>query len=157
MAAEIFFSDDATLSVADSGGTSLDVVAELKGVTFELTADHVTLYSGDSIERSAVKKRELEIPVEISVAAFDPEFAQLWMEGDSTAATPGTSVTDTTDVAEFELTGTFTTVGGGTTYDVTVEGVYFETMPVFGSEEGEFIVWDISGTGKTISTLDTQA
>lgn len=154
MATGIYFSDDATLSVSDSGSTGLDVVAELKGVTFELTADHVTLYSGDSIERSAVKKRELEIPVDISVAAFDPAFAQAWMAGDST--TTQTSVTDTTDVAEFQLDGTFTTVGGGTTYDVTVEGVYFETMPVFGADEGEFIVWDISGTGQTISTLDTQ-
>jgi hypothetical protein len=155
MAAEVFFSDDATLSVADSADTGLDVVGELKGVTFELTADHVTLYSGDSIERSAVKKRELEIPVDISVAAFDPAFAQAWMAGDST--TTNTSVTDTTDVAEFNLTGTFTTVGGGTTYDAEIGGVYFDTLPMFGAEEGEFIVWDISGTGQTVSNLDTQA
>jgi len=155
MAAEVFFSDDATLTVNDSADTGLDVVAELKGVTFELTADHVTLFSGDSIERSAVKKRELEIPVDISVAAFDPAFAQAWMAGDST--TTATSVTDTTDVAEFNLTGTFTTVGGGTTYDVEIDGVYFETLPMFGADEGEFIVWDISGTGKTVSNLDAQA
>jgi hypothetical protein len=151
MAEEIYFADDATLTVEDDASTPSSIaVGELKGVTIELTADHVTLFSGDSIERSAVKKREAEIPVEISVAAFDVQLMQGWLAGDSTA-TGTTSLTDTTDVAEYTITGEFTNIGGGSTVTVTVEGVYFETMPAFTADEGEFIVKDLSGTGSTVS------
>lgn len=154
MAPEVYFSDDATLSVADSADASLDVIAELKGVTIELTSDLVKLFSGDSTTRSAIKKREVEVPVDIEVAAFDPAFAQAWMAGDST--TTSTSYVDSTDVAEFNLTATITTVGGGTTWDVEVEKVAFESIPIVPVSEGEFMAWNFSGDGETISNLDTQ-
>jgi len=73
------------------------------------------------------------------------------MAGDS--STTATSVTDTTDVALYGITGTFENVGGGSTVTVEVTDVYFETMPAFDASEGEFIVKNLSGTGKTISDL----
>lgn len=152
MASETYFADDATLTVEDDGGTPSSIpVAELKGVTIEISADHVTLFSGDSIERSTVKKREVEVPVEISVAAFDIQLMQGWLAGDST--TTATSLTDTTDVALYTITGTFDNIGGGSTMTVKVDDVYFETMPVMSADEGEFIVKELSGTGSTISDL----
>lgn len=155
MASQRYFSDDATLTVEDNAGSPSTIpVASLKGLTIELTADHVELFSGDSIEREAVKKRQAEVPVEISVAAFDVTLMQGWMAGDST--TTATSLTDTSDVAEYRVKGTFAPVDStGNTIECQVTGVYFESMPLFDSAEGEYIVKDLSGTGKTISNLDT--
>ena len=152
MSAQRYFGDDMALKIETTAGTPTEiVVASLKGVTVTLSAEHVDLYSADSIEREDVKKRQLEVPVEVSIAAFDVALMQGWMAGDST--TTATSVTDTSDVATFTLTGTLTPAGGGSDLKAVVEEVYFPEMPVMDASEGEWVVHDLSGKGKTISSL----
>ena len=152
---DAYYADDLTLTVNDSAGTEI-AVAGLKGVTIELEAEHIELFTTDSIEREAVKKRELSVPIEIEWALWDEAFVQAWMAGDSTA-TGQTTVADTSDVAIFDIDGTVTSVDGSKTLQVTVEDVYFESFPVWDAQEGEFIMQNASGTGKTISDLSVQA
>lgn len=146
-----YFGDSMTLTVTAPDATDVPV-GGLQGVTFQLSADHIELFTADSIEREAVKKRELSIPVEIEYAKFDETFAQWWMGVTATAA----SVTDTSDVALFTIDGTITSADGSTTLEATVQDVYFEDLPLFESQEGEFIAQSLSGTGKTVSNFEVQ-
>jgi len=153
MAVQRYYADDATLTLNDNAGTPAEVpVASLKGVTITMSAEHVTLFSGDSIEREDVKKRQLEINVEISVAAFDTNLLKTWAAGDSTE-TAQSSIVDTSDVALYGLETTFESVDGGTTLSIDVDDIYFPEMPAIDTSEGEYVVKELSGVGKTISDI----
>lgn len=154
MSAQPYFGDSMTMTVTDPQGGDDVPVAGLQSVSFMLSAEHVELFTSDSIERESVKKRELSIPVEAEYAKFDATFAQWWMSGGESAAT---SVSDTSDVAEFAIDGTITSADGSTTIEVTVEDTYFEELPIFEASEGEFIAQSISGTGKTVSNFAPQS
>lgn len=153
MAAQRYYGDDATLLLEDDAATPAEIpVASLKGLTITLSAEHTKLYSGDSIIAEAEKKSQAEFPIEISVAAFDVALMQAWLSGDST--TPSTTgLTDTSDVAEFRVKGDMTSVDGATTTSVQVTGVTFPDLPALDMSEGEYIVHDISGSGKNITDL----
>lgn len=151
MTAKSYFGDSMTLSVNDPDGGSVPV-AGLQSVSFQLSAEHVELFTADSIRRDEVKKRELSIPVEIEFAKFDETFAQWWMGVESAAA----EIADTSDVALFEISGEITSSDGDTTKEATVEEVYFEDLPLWESSEGEFISQNISGVGAWVSNYDVQ-
>ncbi|QLG62832.1 hypothetical protein [Halorarum salinum] len=153
MAAQAYFGDSMTLTVTAPDGSTDVPVAGLQGVSFMLSAEHIELFTADSIEWEAVKKRELRIPTEVEYAKFDESFAQWWMGVDSA----GTSVEDTSDVAFFQIDGTITSSDGSSTIEATVDDVYFEELPLFEAEEGEWIAQSLSGTGKTVSNFAPQA
>lgn len=139
-----------TLSIEEDDGSTSIPVAGLQSVSLMLSAEHIELFTADSIEREAVKKRELSIPVEIEYAKWDEAFGQWWMAGG--ASSTATSVTDTSDVTTFSInTANVTSADGSTELQVTVDEIYFEELPIFESQEGEFISQSISGTGKTVS------
>ena len=152
MTEKAYFGDSMTLSVDDPDAGAVPV-AGLQSVSVSLSAEHVELFTADSIKREAVKKRELSIPVEIEYAKFDETFAQWWMGVSSASAT----IEDTSDVALFSIDGELTSSDGATTLEVSVDDVYFEEMPIWESEEGEFVSQNLSGTGKDVSNFDEQA
>lgn len=154
MAEQPYFADSMTLTVTAPDGTADVPVAGLQSVTFRLSAEHVELFTADSIEREDVKKRELSIPVEIEYAKFDETFATWWMDPDAGSET---SVQDTSEVALFAIDGTLTSADGSTTLEATVDDVYFEELPIWEASEGEFVSQNLSGTGKTISNFAPQA
>lgn len=155
MTAQPYFGDTMTMTVTAPDDATDIPVAGLKGVTLMLSAEHVKLYTADSIERESVKKRELETPVEIEYAKWDEAFAQWWMAGD--AGSTATSVTDTSDVSKFTIDGTVTSADGTTTLQATVQDVFFEEFPLWDASEGEFISQNISGEGRTVSDFSVQA
>lgn len=146
MAAEVFWGDTMTLTVTAPDDSTDVPVAGLQGVSIMLSAEHVELFTADSIEWETVKKRELTIPVEIEYAKWDNEFAKWWMDPSAGA----TSITDTSDVAFFSIDGSVTS-DQDTQYSATVDDVYFEELPLFEASEGEFVSQSLSGTGKTVS------
>lgn len=150
MAAKPYFGDSMTLSIEEENGSSAVAVAGLKNVTAMLSAEHVKLFTADSIEREEVKKRELEIPVEIEYAKWDESFAQWWMAGGGSST--ATSVTDTSDVTTFSInTAEVTSADGSTTLQLQIDGIFFEELPIWEANEGEFITQSLSGEGKTVS------
>lgn len=145
-----FFGDSMALMLEEDDGSMEVPVAGLQGVSIMLSADHVELFTADSIERETVKKRELSIPVEIEYAKWDKSFAQWWMAGGGSSS--ATSVTDTSDVTTFSInTADLTSADGSVTLNVAVDNIYFEELPIWEASEGEFVSQSISGTGKTIS------
>ena len=149
MAAEPYFGDSMTLNVQAPDGTAVPV-AGLQSVSFMMEAEHIELFTADSIEWETVKKRELRIPVEIEYAKFDETFAQWWMGVTAQSA----SITDTSDVAFFTIDGQISPANGGDAREATVENVYFDEMPLWEANEGEFISQNLSGTGQTVSNFD---
>lgn len=152
MAAEPYYGDSMTLTATDPQSGDVPV-AGLQSVSVMLSADHVELFTADSIKREAVKKRELSIPIEVEYAKFDKTFAEWWMG----VTSAGSSISDTSDVALFSIDGTITSSDGSTTLEITVDDVYFEEMPIWESTEGEFISQSLSGTGSDVSNFGTQS
>lgn len=142
-----YFGDDMSITLKTSGGTDVNV-GEAKGVTITPTGDHVELYSADSALRSAVKKRELKVNVEIEVAAWDVDMIKEWLGGGSGSSS---SFSDETDVQLFNLVGAVTPSDGGTDLEGDVTGIYFEEMPVMDASEEEWVTESLSGVGKDLT------
>lgn len=148
MAAENYFGDSMTATVDTEDATPVSVpVGSLKQVNIAVEAEHIELDSADTILREDVAKRNFSVSVTVGIAAFDPVLIQEWLGGDGTAAT---SPTDDNSVATFDIVGTVTS-SDGTTTTATVDSVYFPNLPVFNAQEGQWIQWDLQGTGKTIT------
>ncbi|AHG00923.1 hypothetical protein HALLA_12125 [Halostagnicola larsenii XH-48] len=148
MAAEPYFGDSMTLSVTDPQDGDVPV-AGLQSVSVMLSAEHIELFTADSIKRESVKKRELSVPVEVEYAKFDETFAQWWMG----VTSAGSSIEDTSDVALFSIEGTITSANGDTTLEGSIDDVYFEEMPLWEASEGEFVSQSLSGTGADVSNF----
>jgi len=142
-----YHGDDMTITLKTEDGTDVNV-GEAKGVTVTPTAEHNELYSADSIKRSAVKRREAKVNVEIEVAAWDVEMIKQWLGGDGTSSS---TFEDSTDPQLFNLVGTVTPSDSGTDLEADVTGVYFEEMPVFDASEEEWVTESLSGTGADVT------
>jgi len=88
------------------------------------------------------------VEVEFTIVEFNEELAQYWLNGSSTTAN---TITDTTNVAEYEVTIAQNMTDNGGTLSATVENVEFEEMPLLDLAEGEYNEHQLSGTGDGVS------
>jgi hypothetical protein len=151
--ADAFFSDDATLTLKTSGGTDIPI-AGIQDIEVVPSVSIERLYTGDSIKIDSQQQHEFEVAVDIGFSKWDLDLAKEWLGGDGTSAT---TLTDTTDPQKYKITSEFTEVNDGSTYKLEVTGITFEEMPIIAVSRGEFIQWDLSGTGEDVNTLDDTA
>jgi len=155
MAGEAYWVDDASLTfeTAESTPTSIPV-AGLQGVEIIPSVSIEQLYTGDTIKIEAQKQHEFSVDVNITYSVWDPIFAEQWLGGGG--GTESNSMTDTSDPQKFSI-NTFdpVSVGGGTTINIQVDGITFEEMPLFAGDRGEYVEWDLSGTGEDITDYST--
>jgi hypothetical protein len=147
--ADAFFSDDATLDLQTSGGTSIPI-AGIQDIEVVPSVSIERLYTADSIKIESQQQHELEVAVDIGFSKWDINLIKEWLAGDSATSS---SMTDTTDPQQFEITTNFTEINDGKEYKATVSGITFEEMPLIAVSRGEFIQWDLSGVGEDISDV----
>lgn len=154
MANAYWLDDFATLDLETGGGDSTPV-AGIQEVAIE--AEYGTLerlYTADSTKVEAQKQAEVSVPVEIGYSKFDPAFVEEWLGGDGSTAN---SLSDTSDPQEYELTGEFVSEDGSQQLNITVTGITFESIPLLAASRGEFVQWDLSGTGTDITDFEEVA
>lgn len=155
MASEAYWFDDATLTFETDETTPTNIpIAGLNEVEIIPSVSIEQLYTGDSIKIEEQKQHEFSVDVTIGFMKWDPSFAEQWLGGGG--GTSANSMTDTSDPQKFSI-NTFdpVSVGGGTTINIQVDGITFEEMPLFSGSRGEFIQWDVSGTGTDITDYST--
>lgn len=161
-----FFGDDIATFKVEIDGTEI-TAGKVKDATITAVADHVKLFSPDdssssdtTVTRDEVKRREVEVEVEFTIVQFNEELAQYWLNGGGSTST---TITDTTDVAEFDVTlEQNMTDHTGTTDDeslkAVVDNVEFPEMPLLDLAEGEYNEHQLSGTGDGVTlTKETVA
>jgi len=151
--ADAYFADEATLTLETPGATSVPI-AGLQDLTVIPSVAIEQLYTGDSIKIDAQKQHEFEVQVEIGFSKWDLTLAEEWLGG---SGTTGTSMSDTNDPQKYTASGEFTSVDGSLTYQWEVTGITFEEMPILDFSRGEFIQWDLSGTGEDLTDLSAPA
>jgi len=155
MSAEAYWFDDAALTTfeTDEGTPTQIPIAGLQGVTITPSVSIEQLYTGDSIKIQEQKQHEFSVDVNIVYSKWDESFAKQWLGGEGSTAM---SMTDTSDPQRFAI-NTFdpVSVGGGTTINSQVDGITFEEMPLFDGSRGEYVEWDLSGTGEDIVDYST--
>lgn len=147
-----YWFDDAVLTAfeTDAATPTSIPVAGLQEVAITPSVSIEQLYTGDSIKIEEQKQHEFSVGVTIGFSKWDPAFAEQWLGGAGSTST--TTMTDTSDPQKFAI-NTFdpVSVGGGTTITIGVEGITFEEMPLFDGSRGEYIQWDLEGTGEDIT------
>lgn len=149
---DAYWLDDATLELSTAEDTSVPI-AGIQDITIIPSVSIEQLYTGDSIKIEEQKQHELEVQTDIGFSKWDLTLAEEWLGGEGAT---GTSMADTSDPQKYSIAGTFTAVGGGTTYDVEVTGITFEEMPILDASRGEFVQWDLSGIGEDLTNLAAQ-
>lgn len=149
--------------VNDPDGTpDTDAIAVLKGVEVTPKFEHQELYGMDSVLRQDIARHTAKVEVKIKAAKFDNSMAtglglilKAFLDGDSSGAT---TITDTNDVALFDVIGYFrgSHMDAGKYVKITVSDVYFESFP-FNLSENDFVVFELSGTGANITIVDDQS
>lgn len=144
--------DYTTLDLQTEGGT-VTPVAGIKGVTVIPSVSMERYYTADSVKMGEQKQFEFSVDVGIEYSYWDKgaSVVQQWLGGAGGAT--ATSMSDTSDPQKFEITGTFDSIGGDRTLDVTVTGITFSEMPVLDMEDGEVTSRDLSGTGEDLTNL----
>lgn len=149
--ADVYTLDDyTTLDLNTSGGTTVGV-AGVQEVTVVANVSMEQLYTADSIKIADQLQHEAAIEVEIGYSYWDGDVAAQWLGGDGSTAT---SLTDTTSPQKYELSGTFQSRDGSNQIDATVTGITFEEMPLMDASRGEYVQWDLSGTGEDVTNYD---
>jgi hypothetical protein len=155
VASEAYWFDDATLTLETAESTPTDIpIAGLQEVEIIPSFSIEQLYTGDTVKIEEQKQHEFTVDVTIGFSKWDPTFAEQWLGGGGGASAQ--SLTDTSDPQKFSI-NTFdpVSVGGGTTINIQVDGITFEEMPLFSASRGEYVQWDLSGTGEDISDYST--
>lgn len=149
MAEYTYFANRGTLTI-DS-----ETVAVLKGIEITANWETETLYGMDSILRQDEAKHTVDVEVKISSAKFDPALASGFSSAyggslSGNEASPALTITDTNDVAVFDVVASIQGTGQTTTTTITVSDVYFESLP-FPMSENDFITFELTGHGKTVT------
>lgn len=153
MANEVYFSDDfTTLDLTEGDGDTATPVAGIQNVEIVPSVSIEQLYTSDSIKIEAQKQHEASVSVSIGYSKWDPEVAKQWLDGGG--GNTANSLTDTSDPQKFKIDSDFTS-NAGTTLNITVTGITFEEMPLVSASRGEYIQWDLEGTGEDITDLST--
>ncbi len=153
MAEKKYFANTAKIT---AGGKPVGI-----GKSIEITVEfeYVELYGFGSIIRQGVSKHTAKVPVKIASAAFDGTFATGlgFVYGctlNASSSDTATSITDTNQVALFDIIGEFTADDGTKGLKITVTGVYFENLPFIFSEN-EYANFELSGNGSQATVLGT--
>lgn len=151
MATEAVYLDDfTTLDLQTSGSTSTPI-AGIQSVEISGEVSLERLYTADSIKIEAQKQHEAQVSVSIGYSKFDAAIVEQWLGGSGSSAN---SLTDTSDPQKYQISGTFEEVSGTNEINLTVTGISFESMPLISASRGEFVQWDIEGTGEDITTFE---
>lgn len=152
--ANLYSLDDyGTLTVATDDDTDVPI----GGVTdVSAVASHSIerLHTADSNKIADQLQHEFSVDVEIGFMYWDGSFAEQWLGG---SGSTGTSYTDTTSPQKFTLDGTFDSRDDSNQIDMTIEGITFEEMPLIEASNGEYVSWELSGTGEDVTTYDVSA
>lgn len=145
--------DYTTLDLTEEDGSTSLPVAGIQGVTIIPSVSIDRLFTGDSIKAHTRKQSEFTVDVGVEYALWDSSASvvQQWLGGDG--GTTATSMTDTSNPQTFSISGTFDSVGGDRTLDVTVTQITFEEMPIIDATDDEFMSRDLSGTGEDLTDL----
>ena len=137
-----------------------NAVAVLKGVEINVTMEYAELYAQSSILRQDVAKHTAKVEVKFKSAKFDPALGAglskiygLVLAGDESGDIT-TTLTDTNDVALFDVE-LFIKGTGETNYTkITATNVYFVGLP-FPAPENDFTVFDLTGYGDHVLIEET--
>lgn len=155
MATNSYWLDDyATLDLTTRSGTDVPA-AGIEDVTIVPSTSIEHLYTADSIKAETRKQHEFSVDVQIGYLLWDVTVLKEWMAGDTSPGSGAISQSDTSDPATFKLAGEFNAEGGTTQIKATVENITFEEMPVIDSSRGEFVQWDLDGTGEDLTGVET--
>ena len=152
---ELFHSQDyQTLTVENEAGTET-VVAGLEGLTITPTTTTDQHYTADSAKINDQVSYEHAVNVEIDTAYWDGDFAKEWLGGSGASAT---SWADTSDPELFQIaTYTHDSRDGSMQLTAEVENITFEEIPLVEWSQGEYLSWNLSGTGEDIPNFDVDA
>lgn len=138
-----------------SGGTAIPV-AGVQDVTIVPSVSIEHLYTADSIKPNTRKQHEFSVNVQLGYSLWDVDVVRQWL--DETAASDGTndpvSMTDTSDPATYSLDGTFANQDDSVSFSATVDNITFEEMPIIDASRGEFVQWDLDGTGEDLTGFE---
>jgi hypothetical protein len=141
-----------TLDLATDGGGTATPVAGIQEVTLVSEMSMEQLYTADSIKIADQMQHEAAINVEIGYSFWDGDVAAQWLGGGGDATS--TSLSDTSKPQKYQITANFKSRDDGQQIDLTVEGITFESMPLIEASRGEFVQWDLSGTGEDVTNYD---
>jgi hypothetical protein len=148
-----YFGEDIVTFSVEINGTSI-VAGGVKDVVITPVGEHTNLFDAESVKRREVRRSEVTVDVEFTIVEFNNELAAYWLEGNDSAdpSTP-TSINDTSEVAQFDITleqdmtETTGTSGDPKGLKADVDGVDFPELPLLELAEGEFNEHSFSGTG----------
>jgi hypothetical protein len=147
--ANAYWTDTATLDLQTSPGTDMPV-AGIQDITIVPSVSIEQLYTADSIKIEQQQQHEFSVDVAIGFSKWDDEVVNEWLGGPGTTAT---SMTDQSDPQKYKVSSTVESVNGTETYNIEVTGITFEDMPIIDASRGEFIQWDLDGTGEDLTDL----
>jgi len=148
---EGMWSNSLALTFTDPSDDSEILFAGVRDVSITPTYEHSELYTFDSTNRETVKRYEHNVNVEITYAKFSVEFAQEWLGGEGATAT---ATQDSSDPMKFDLETITPSADGGFERTTAVENVVFAELPLDSATYGEYEEYDLSGSGKQITTLE---
>lgn len=143
-----------TLDVTIEQNSTGITIGVLQNVTISYSHDAVELDGANTVFREDVKRANVRVNVEAEYAEFDAELGRRIISGDE--STEAESITDTSDVALFTVSGEVEAAdGSGEKLEVTVDEVDFgEDFPLLDVSHDEWSTQSISGTGKTVSQYE---
>jgi len=148
-----FFGDDIATFKVEINSTTV-TAGKVRDVSIRAEADHVELFTTDSVTRDDVKRREVAVICEFTVVEFNEEVAQYWLDGSGSSTS--TTVSDDTNVAEYTVTveqnmTDHTNTAGDESLKAVVDNVHFDEMPLIDLAEGEYNEHDLSGRGDGVT------
>jgi hypothetical protein len=147
---EGMWSNSLALTFTDPSDDSEILFAGVRDVSITPSYEHTELYTLDSTNRAAVKRYEHNVAVEITYAKFSLAFAQEWLGGEGATAT---ATQDSADPMKFNLETITPSEDGGFERTTAVENVVFAELPLDSATYGEFEEYDLSGSGRQITSL----
>lgn len=129
-------------------------VAGIQDVTIVPNFSIERLYTADSVVVEEQKRHEFSVDVQIGFSKWDNTLAEQWLGGGGGSSS--TSLTDTSDTQKFAInTADFVSADGNTTLSINITGITFEEMPLVDAARGEYLQWDLQGTGTDIADAST--
>lgn len=154
MPTDLYFGDDITIATFQEadGSTSL-TAGKARSGNVRAEADHVELFTTDSITRDEVKRRELVVIVELEFVEFNEDIVQYWLDGTGSTST---TINDDSAVQEYDITleqlmTDHTGSSGDEKLKAAVTGVHFPEMPMIDFSEGEYSAKSLTGRGDAIT------
>lgn len=151
MANYYWLDDWTTLDLTEDDGDTDTPVAGIQDVTVVGNFSIDRHYTSDSVKIQAQKRHEFQVNVQIGYSNWDVSVAKEWLGG---AGSDNTDVQDTSDPQKYSISGTFESTDHANQLDFTVTGITFEEMPIIDASRGEFVQWDLDGTGEDITGVD---